>query len=399
MNLFRSTDILLPQNCDLEKWAVIACDQYTSQPEYWNNVKSYVKNAPSTLHLFFPESDLSKVTRDTLQTYCHNMQQYCHDGTLKEYKNSYVYVERTLANGDIRQGVLGIIDLEFYDYDPKPDTKIFATEATVLQRVPPRVALRKNACLEFSHTVMFLDDTTRTIIETVGTRKDSLELLYNFDLMFGGGNVCGYLLNGDAAVDFEESIRRYEDNHVYLVGDGNHSLVTAKLTYQALKETNPNVDWQHHPARYAMVELENIHSPSMIFEPIYRVITVDSPNAFLSEFTAADVEDGVSITWVNGNSEGVVRLKKSNDELPIEALQRFLDHWVENNGGTVDYIHGKNAVRELALQRHTIGFLLPDLEKSILFPYILSGKVMPKKTFSIGHASEKRYYLEGRKII
>lgn len=398
MNHFRSTDILLPADYEYTKWAVIACDQYTSQPEYWANVENLVGNAPSTLHMFFPEAKLSSIKKEDYEQYCNNMHWYLTDGILKEYPNSYVYVERTLQNGMIRQGILGMIDLDYYDYDPKPDTRIFATESTVLERVPPRIALRQEAPLEFSHTVIFCDDYRCQIIESVADIRDSLPLLYDFDLMFDGGHIKGYLLHGDHARNFEAMIAEYEKDNPYLVGDGNHSLVTAKLTYEAQKHEQTDLNRSKNPSRYAMVELENIHSPSMLFESIYRIADTLDPEGLIQELMALDSPNGTAITWLCGEKEGTVRLSHSEDELIVEVLQRFLDHRCERNGDMIDYIHGANTVRELSKRPGTVGFLYPDMEKTILFPYILSGRVMPKKTFSIGHAAEKRYYLEGRRI-
>lgn len=398
MSFFLPANILLPAHCDLQKWAVTACDQYTSQPEYWQNVKDYIGEAPSTLHMFFPEAELASVTDSKLDAYRSNMLYYLNNSILQEYSNSFVYVERTLADGSIRQGIVGMIDLEVYDYEPKVKTKIFATEETVLQRVPPRVALRKNASLEFSHTVMFCNDPSCTLIEPVGTRRHNLEKLYEFDLMCNGGHICGYLLNGSQADAFVDAISVYESTNPYLVGDGNHSLVTAKLSYEALKATDPTMDWSQHPARYAMVELENIHSPAMVFEPIYRILICNEPEKFAEAFKNLDAPNGTPVTWIIGKQNGIVHVPCDDNKLIIEHLQQFLDQWIADNGGEVDYIHGADTVRVLAQKSNTIGFIVPDFDKSILFPYILSGRVMPRKTFSIGQAIEKRYYLEGRKI-
>ena len=398
MNCFCSTDFLIPENCDMEKWATIACDQYTAQPEYWKTVREFIGDCPSTLHTFFPEAELAVAGKNGYQIYGENMTDYLNRGILREYPNSYIYVKRTLNNGDIRNGILGVIDLERYDYEPKESTKIFATEATVLQRVPPRVELRKDAPLEFSHTVIFCDDPNMELIEPLENKCGQFENLYAFDLMFGGGRICGYRIDGKEAEELEERIRAYEVNNMYLVGDGNHSLVTAKLTYEALKRTNPDTDWCCHPARYAMVELENIHQSAMRFEPIYRIAICAEPQALIKDFGEMDDPDGVGIIWIRGNEEGTVRLHVDDGELPIEALQRFLDQWITANSCVIDYIHGADSVKQLAQEPNTVGFLLPNMDKRILFPYILSGKVMPRKSFSIGHATEKRYYLEGRKI-
>lgn len=397
-NHFRAADVLLPRECDYDKWAVIACDQHTSEPEYWDFVRKKIGDAPSTLDMFFPEADLNMISDEHLETFSNNMRDYLSCDFFKSYPQSYVYVERTLFNGQIRQGIVGVIDLEFYDYAPKPSTKIYATEATVLQRVPPRIALRKTADLEFSHVVMFCDDKNHTLIEPVASMRDKLEKVYDFDLMTNGGHITGYMLPRADAAEFEQAISSYEAEHPYLIGDGNHSLVTAKLTYEAMKEANPEINWEEHPARYAMVELENIHSDAMVFEPIYRIAMCENPKDLIDGFINLDDKAGIPVTWIHGAQEECVRLQITEGDLPIEALQRFLDRWMETNSGSVDYIHGCETVRNLAQEPDTVGFLLPELDKSILFPYILSGKVMPQKTFSIGRAEEKRYYLEGRKI-
>ena len=397
-NHFRASSFLLPKKCQYDKWAVIACDQHTSEPEYWEQVRTIINDAPSTLDLFFPEAELNKLTADSLSLFSDKMRSYIAHDFFREHHNSYIYVERTLQNGHIRPGIIGVIDLEYYDYSPQKHTKVFATEATVLQRVPPRIALRKKADLEFSHTVIFCDDPSKSLIEPITQNRDSLQKLYDFNLMTGGGRICGYLLHEDLAHAFDNAIAEYERDHAYLVGDGNHSLVTAKLTYEAFKEEHPEVDWEDHPARYAMVELENIHSDAMVFEPIYRIAVSDDPLNLIHELLTLNTDNGVPVTWIHGDQTGCVHLPVAAGELPIAALQRFLDHWIESNTGSIDYIHGKDTVRKLAQRPNTVGFLLPDMDKNMLFPYILSGKVMPKKTFSIGRAEEKRYYLEGRKI-
>ena len=259
--------------------------------------------------------------------------------------------------------------------------------------------LRKTAPLEFSHTVMFCDDPKHRIIESVAEFSQTFPVLYDFDLMENGGHITGYLVSGDDVQRLSNVISDYERENVYLVGDGNHSLVTAKLVFESKKREYPHIDWASHPARYAMVELENIHSPAMVFESIYRISICDDPDEMIRQLQQEDVSCGAEVKWYHGDREGTVHLPLAEGELPIEALQRFLENWINTNGGSIDYIHGKQTVQDLARNPGVIGYLVPDMEKEMLFPYILSGKVMPKKTFSIGHANEKRYYLEGRKIL
>lgn len=397
-NHFTSANLLLPQTGSFEKWAVIACDQYTSDPAYWKSVRDHVDGAPSTLHLIIPEAELHCSDEEVTHRVCECMDRYMEEGLFAEYPNAYVYVERSLLDGSVRQGIVGVVDLDTYDYEPKENTRIFATEQTVLQRVPPRVAVRRIASMELSHVVMFCDDPEMTLIEAVGKSKENLPLLYDFDLMAGGGHLSGWLVSGENAKRFEETVARYEAKHAYLVGDGNHSLVTAKLCYEEFKKNNPEALWADAPARYAMVELENIHSDAMAFEPIYRVVTCPCPQKLAYDLNGLDCENGIPVTWIVGEEEGVVRIHVADDQLPIEALQMFLDNWVKENEAEIDYIHGEKDTRQLAKRPGNIGLLVPELGKEILFPYVLSGKVMPRKTFSIGHAAEKRYYLEGRRI-
>lgn len=396
-NHFCSADLLIPEN-DFDTWAVIACDQHTSDISYWQNVRRIVGSKPSTLHMIIPEAELHSSDEKTAKTVCANMEDYLSSDLLKTYKDSYVYLERTLADGSVRQGIVGVVDLDTYDYDPKPDTRIFATEQTVLQRVPPRVAVRKLAQMELSHVVMFCDDNELRLIEPVGNKKDTLTKLYDFDLMADGGHLTGWLVQGEVAHAFSEAVEKYEAEKAYLVGDGNHSLVTAKLCYEAFKECHPTSEWANTPARYAMVELENIHSSAMKFEPIYRLVTCDYPEKLIADLQQLEVDSGAEVTWITENGEGTVHIAVPEGDLPIESLQMFLDQWVQDNNAQIDYIHGEDTTRELAAKAGNVGLLVPELGKEILFPYVLSGRVMPRKTFSIGHACEKRYYLEGRKI-
>lgn len=393
---FKSADILLPEHCDMERWAVIACDQFTSDHAYWDRVKKNAENAVSTLHMIIPEADLAKADESTIAGINETMRTYLESGVFHEYKNAYVYVERTLKNGTIRQGVVGMLDLENYEYDPSLHPMISATENTVLERIPPRVAVRKDALLEFPHVLLLCEDEQMLLIEGVAARKDELPKLYDFDLMEGGGHISGWLVMGDVQELFEAQLSAYEQRNVYLVGDGNHSLVTAKTCYENLL-TSGNADHQH-PARYALVELENIHSPAMVFEPIHRVITATDPAKLLADIQGICADDGVCVPWIAGNESGELRLRVAEGELTVGVLQEFLDRWLAENEGEIDYIHDNDAVMNFAKAPAAIGFLLPAMGKHELFPFVQTGRTLPRKTFSMGHGSEKRYYLEGRKI-
>lgn len=395
---FKSADILLPKDAPMESWAVIACDQFTSDQAYWQRVRKNAGDYPSTLNMILPEAELASSTDETIDKINACMRQYLAENVFKAYPNCYVYIERTLVNGAIRQGMIGVVDLEHYHYDPSLHPKICATEMTVLERIPPRVAVRKNAELEFSHVLLLCEDPKFTLIEKVAEKKAQLPKLYEFDLMEGGGHIAAWLVSGEDADAFEAALDQYEDANTYLVGDGNHSLVTAKTIYDQLKKELPADKVAEHPARYAMVELENVHSEAMVFEPIHRVITHTDTAKLLKDLEAICVPGGTEITWFVGKNTGKLSINTPKGELTVGILQDFLDRWLAENAGEIDYIHGDDAVAQLAEADHAIGFLLPSMDKSELFPFVQGGRTLPRKTFSMGHGCEKRYYLEGRKI-
>ena len=411
MNIFKSTDILLPQGVEMERWAVIACDQFTSDPAYWQRVRATAGEGPSTIHLILPEAELGSANEaQTVRSINASMEQYLKDNVFAVYSDSYVYVERTLADGSVRPGLLGAVDLEGYDYHVGSDSPVRATEKTVLERIPPRQRVRKDAAIELPHVLMLCDDDRKQLIEPIAQIRDTLPLLYDFELMEQGGRIRGWLLQGEPAKAFDERLtafaasidEKYADlsgaSVLLAVGDGNHSLATAKSCYEALKAANPDVDLSNHPARYSLVELENIHDPSLVFAPIHRIITGVDAEKLLADMGEICAEDGYAVEWVIGGKSGVISLDRSRGELAVAVLQEFLDKWLAENAGEIDYIHGDDEVKELAQQHNAIGFLLPAMEKHQLFRGVISGGALPRKTFSMGHAREKRYYLEGRRI-
>lgn len=410
MNAFLSADILLPRNVDMEKWAVIACDQFTSDLAYWQRVRQTAGNAPSTLHLILPEAELGENQAQAVAKINAAMAEYVDAGVFQVYPNSYVYVERTLANGMIRKGLVGMVDLEAYDYHPGSESLIRATEKTVLERIPPRKKVRQDAPLEFPHVLMLCDDEKMELVESVAAGKDALPKLYDFDLMEDGGHIAGWLVQGDAAAAFDARFAAYSQTFeekyegldgakvLLAVGDGNHSLATAKSCYEELKQNNPGVDLSSHPARFALVELENIHDPSLQFEAIHRIMTGVDGKKLLADLQSICADEGFEITYIMGQERGKLYLDPKKGELAIAILQNFLDGWMKENPGQIDYIHGEEEVAELAKGENAVGFLLPGMEKYQLFRGVISDGVLPRKTFSMGHAREKRYYLEGRKI-
>lgn len=411
MNVFKSTDILLPKNVEWEKWAVIACDQFTSDPAYWLRVRQTAGDAPSAINLILPEADLEHVDeKKAVDLINSTMERYLCEGVFQEYPGSYIYVERTLQDGSVRPGLLGAVDLEAYNYHQGSTSPIRATEMTVLERIPPRQRVRKDASIELPHVLMLCDDDQKQLIEPIAAIKDSLTKLYDFELMEQGGRICGWLLNGEAAEDFDHRLASFADgvdqkyadlsgaSVLLAVGDGNHSLATAKSCYETLKAENPGKDLSGHPARYSLVELQNIHDASLVFAPIHRIITDVDARKLVADLACICAEDGYAVQWLIGDEKETIYLDRSKGELAVAVLQDFLDRWLAENPGKIDYIHGDDELAELASRENAVGFLLPAMEKHQLFRGVISGGSLPRKTFSMGHAREKRYYLEGRKI-
>ena len=419
---FRPADILLPQNCDYDKWAVVACDQYTSQPEYWQRVEERVGRAPSALRLILPESSLDgpQVEMDIMDINA-TMSRYVREGRFKTLANAMIYVERTLWSGRLRRGLVGMADLTDYDYEPGSDALIRATEGVVMSRIPPRIAVRKNAPIELPHAMLLCDDPQRTVIEPLSAQTDKMELLYDFDLMEQGGHVKGWLLGEaqlegvaaalSALADPAAFARRYgvrdEPVMLFAMGDGNHSLATAKECYERQKRLVPPEKWDTLPARHALCELVNLHDGSLEFEPIHRVVFHTDSQALLDALVRAypgarrertAVGSGLPLRYVSGGDEGVITVPAAAAHLPVGARQRFLDDYLMDHPGRVDYIHGEDVAREFAARPGNIAFLLPPMAKEDLFPTVIHDGVLPRKTFSMGEAHDKRFYLEARKI-
>ncbi len=411
MNIFGRADILLPKSADMTRWAVIACDQFTSDAAYWQRVRQFAGEEKSTIHMILPEADLGTVEESTAISRINDtMDAYLKEEVFRVYPDSYIYVERTLLDGTVRPGLVGVVDLESYDYHPGSLSPVRATEKTVLERIPPRQRVRRDAALEFPHVLMLCDDDEKRLLEPLAAKKEQLPLLYDFDLMEAGGHITGWLVTGEDAAAFDRVFEnyiadvpaKYADLNgapvVLAVGDGNHSLATAKSCYEELKRQNPGVDLSCHPARFALVELENIHDESQVFEPIHRILFQADGRKLLGDLAQICAPDGYPVDYVLGQERGRLYLDRTKGELAVAVLQEFLDEWIQENPCQIDYIHGDEEVIQLARQENAIGFLLPPMEKHQLFRGVISGGVLPRKTFSMGHAREKRYYLEGRKI-
>ena len=385
---------MLPKLNDLSRWAVIACDQFTSQPSYWEKVKANAGDSPSAYNLILPEAFLTDDNSQAVSKINKAMNDYLSRNIFTEYKNAYIYVEREMLDGSARKGIVGAIDLEDYDYRHDTTPLIRATEQTVKERIPPRKSIRENSPLELSHVILLCDDERREIIEPLTLAKHSMTKLYDFNLMLGGGHIRGWLIRGDNKRALNMRIDSYikrksrELSLVFAVGDGNHSLAAAKACYE-----------DGITSRYAMVELENIHDEALKFEPIHRIVRGVNVDAFI-----ADVEKNICakkeswpIKYYCQNKEGTIKIDKSKGASPLIVLQKYLD---ENNC-SIDYIHDIDALKELSSEEGTIGFELPAFDESAkrdFFRVISESGVLPRKTFSMGHASEKRYYIEARRI-
>ena len=410
MPIFQAADLLIPRQDDLPDWAVIACDQFTSQPDYWRAVREQTEGKPSAYHIVFPEAELGLDEEERIEAINDAMRRYLDAGLFRSFPASYVYVERQLLDGSIRRGVVGVIDLEDYDYHSSTIAPIRATEQTVEERIPPRVRIREDAVLETSHVILLMDDDTGAVLDGLTAARDCLPLVYDFTLMQGGGRIVGRLVSGETAQALERAAADYEARTVlrfaetgrapliYAAGDGNHSLATAKSCWEALKRQDPSLAGTAHPARYAMVELQNIHDESQRFEPIHRLLTDVDVDALLRDAAGLCSPDGVPVTWIAGDRRGELPLDTDDGALPAAVLQPFLDVWLLGHEGRIDYIHGDEAAAALAGKPDSLALLLPTIAKEDFFRGIVMDGVLPRKTFSMGHAQEKRYYLECRRI-
>jgi len=410
MAIFQAADLLVPQEALLGDWAVIACDQFTSQPEYWRAVSERVGDHPSAYHIVFPEAELGTDEAGRIASINEHMRRYLDGDVFRRFPASYIYVERTLADGAVRRGVVGVIDLEEYDYTREAHSAVRATEQTVVERIPPRVRIRRGAALETSHVMLLMDDASGAVLDSLELKKDTLPTVYDFELMAGGGHITGRLLQGADARALDTAIAKYEEETaerfsatgkaplLYAVGDGNHSLATAKTCWEELKAKDPALAGTDHPARYAMVELQNIRDAVQKFEPIHRLL-IDVPvRTLLSEATAICAPGGMPVDWQAGEQQGTLFLDPERGTLPVAVLQAFLDEYLGGETGHIDYIHGDETVVQLAQQKGAVAFLLPAISKEDFFRGIVMDGVLPRKTFSMGHAQEKRYYLECRRI-
>ena len=396
MRVFTPADILLPRVDDMTKWSCIACDQFTAEPEYWREAERIVGSEPSTLRLMLPEAWLGvrDSAAETRKIYA-AMKNYVNRGIFRTVEQSFIYVERTLPSGAVRRGLVGKLDLECYDWAPGSATPVRATEGTVESRLPARVEVRRGATLEMPHIMVFIDDPENAVIPSAAGG----EALYDFELMLGGGHIRGSRVTGEAAERLTAALEAPEGSVRFAMGDGNHSLAAAKRCWEQIKRNLPESELETHPARYALAEIVNIHDEAVTFEPIHRVLLETVPRGFIEEAAARLPRGkGQAVTLLAGRREMEIETG-----MPLGALVALVDEllgdWRREHGGEPDYIHGDEEARALGGKPSSVGVLLPRLEKAELFPYITEHGPYPKKSFSIGHAKDKRYYLECRAIV
>jgi len=428
---FRLPHVLLPRpGVDLGKWAVIACDQYTSEPEYWRRVAREVGDAPSTLNLVFPEAYLGTGDATRIASIQDTMRRYLADGLLQEHLGS-IYVERSIGHR-VRRGLLLELDLEQYDFGAASTSPIRPTEGTMIERLAPRIEVRRGAELEVPHVLVLIDDPAATVIEPVGAGHPGPVKLYETELMLGGGHVAGYAVEpaqADRAVRALRALaspavfaKRYgvpEPTPVMLfaVGDGNHSLATAKVLWDSVKAT-AGMD---HPSRHALVEVVNIHDPALEFSPIHRLlfgVSRDVRQALGEEFGArASLVDVPSAAAMRGRARSaqgarhvagiigpgprfsVIEISEPSSTLAVGTFQAFIDRFVKRGGAAqVDYVHGDDSLERLAVESGNVGIHLPALNKHELLRMVVREGPLPRKAFSMGEADEKRFYIEARRI-
>lgn len=407
--VFSAADILLPdfEKTEGSRWSVIACDQFTSENEYWEETEKTVGDAPSALRLILPELYLGKNDGERIDAIHKAMDDY-KKNVLKVHKDSMIYLRRTCPTGKVREGLIGKIDLEAYDYNKGATTPVRATEGTVLSRIPPRVKVRRGASLELPHVMLLVDDAENRLFSLLGEKRG--ERAYAFPLMQGGGAVEGFFVSNEvqeAALSVLDGLGG-QDGLVFAVGDGNHSLASAKAYYEEIKASLGEEKAKNHPARYALAEIVNIHSEALVFEPIYRVVFGANKDDLLSEMKKfADAQSGdipaqsVTVVYQEKSEEckEVFAFPVGAHTLTVGTLQIFLDEYIKKNEGVeVDYIHDESSLLSLASREGAVGFLFDGMKKEELFSAVAHDGALPRKTFSMGVAREKRYYLEAREI-
>ena len=414
---FKRANILLPKNIDMTKWSVVACDQYTSEMDYWNEVEKIVGASPSTLRITLPEIFLEDSdVNERINKINDTMKEYLDEDIFYELKDSMIYLERTQADGRVREGLMGMVDLEDYSYEKGSQTLIRATEKTVIERIPPRLKVRENALLELPHIMILIDDEKKKIIEDLKNEVTDSDVVYDFDLMENGGHIKGYKLNNDSMTKVEEGLEALCDKEyfekkynvkdkgilLFAMGDGNHSLATAKANYENVKKTMTPDEYLNHPSRYALVELVNLHSEALEFEPIHRVIFDTDVNKLIEElYKYYDINEegnGQYFELVTKDIDKKLYISNPKSNIAVGSIQMFLDEYLKDNKGKLDYIHGDETTKNMGMEENNVAILFEAMPKEELFRTVILDGALPRKTFSMGHSYDKRYYLEARKI-
>ena len=410
----RPAQILLPApGVKPETWACIACDQYTSEPEYWQKAFAAAGDAPSAIRLILPEYDLKN--SETLIPQIHQaMADYLAKGLLVPAVDpGFILCERTVASGT-RLGLVCAVDLEEYSFEKGSLPLIRPTEQTITDRLPPRLKIRRGAPVELTHIMILIDDPDRTVLEPLQAAKASLRKVYDFDLMMGGGHLAGWAVDGEETLaQLDRSMNALLDTKgehpLFLaVGDGNHSLATAKAYWNEIREGLTDTERENHPARFALCEIVNIHDEALLFEPIYRIVTGVNRMEIMTDWKQYAASRGMLLqrkgeghrfTVVSADGEGTVVVKNPEGAIPCETIQKFLDDFLSRHPDAgIDFIHGEGSLRTLASKPGTVGFLLPEIDKYSFFEDVKKLGVLPRKTFSMGEADEKRFYMEAKRI-
>ncbi|QTE72734.1 DUF1015 domain-containing protein [Clostridiales bacterium FE2011] len=410
----RPAQILLPAaGVKPETWACIACDQYTSEPEYWEKAFAVAGDAPSAIRLILPEYNL-KNSESLIPQIHRTMADYLAQGLLTPAVNpGFILCERTIASGT-RLGLVCAVDLEQYSFEKGSLPLIRPTEQTITDRLPPRLKIRRGAPVELTHIMILIDDPDRTVLEPLQAAKASLRKVYDFDLMMNGGHLAGWAVDSaEALAQVDQSLNALMDTKgenplLLAVGDGNHSLATAKAYWNEIREGLSEAERENHPARYALCEIVNIHDEALLFEPIYRIVTGTTRAAVMADWKAYAEAKGMSLaaegsdhrfTVVSADGEETVAVLNPEGAIPCETIQKFLDSFLSRHPEAgIDFIHGEGSLRALAAKPETVGFLLPDIDKHSFFKDVEKLGVLPRKTFSMGEADEKRFYMEAKKI-
>ena len=402
---FYSAKILLPNVPSMAKWATVACDQFTSEKEYWDRLKDFVGDEKSALKLTLPEIYLNDRPQERIADINRNIKSYLNDGTFCELENGYVLTVRSTPFVKRRIGIVASVDLEEYDYKKGFKPLVRATEGTIEERIPPRLKIRENAEIELPHIMILYDDEKREIAEKLYERRGEFTKLYDFDLNMGGGHIEGYFIPESenlqekfaALLDEKRLVAKYgtPDKFAFAVGDGNHSLATAKAHWEKVKSTLNEHERAIHPARFALAEFNNIYDEGIYFEPIFRFVSGVDKDKFAKELKEA--VKGHYRILTGEKSESI----DGDNALPVVITEtdKFIKRYIEENGGTVDYVHGEENVFKLVKADENAVAVMPDaLDKSDLFKFVSKSGALPRKTFSMGEGVEKRYYLEAKKI-